>query len=522
MTELRQALEEARRALLDLSTRNRLLSLPKPGRSRGVVILDDEDADFVLGALAAGRAFGFEAAGAEPAPDTATAPKRRRTTKAAAKADGVARADDKATREDWQRDDRLRVRLPAPDLARRLRDLMTDARTAREETGVPTLYLALGVLSWRDPATPTTERRAPLALLPVALEREGVSQTFRLRAGATEVAENLSLREMLKVNFGTALPDFDEAAYNPTAWAEAVAAAVKDRADWSVDGDALALGLFSFAKFLMWRDLGPEENPGLADHPLVQALVGGAPLVTQPVFPDDADVDEAIPVERLDHVVDMDGSQALAAESVRRGGHVVIQGPPGTGKSQTIATILAQAVLDGRSVLFVAEKLAALEVVKRRLENIGLGAACLELHSEKQSKRAVLDELRATLALPPPPRPNRQAVIDRLATLRGRLNRHAAAMRATAGASGIPLHQVIGTLVGLRRRGAAVPDFTLDSGGWDGATIAAKRDAVRGVQHARIQESGSTRLPSIAPPNRCSSPKRSRSRGASSMSLPPK
>uniref|UniRef100_UPI0018DF1245 DUF4011 domain-containing protein n=1 Tax=Roseomonas rosulenta TaxID=2748667 RepID=UPI0018DF1245 len=496
MTELRQALEEARRALLDLSTRNRLLSLPKPGRSRGVVIIHDENADFVIDELKKGRAFGFEAAGeepsAEPLPGSETKPKQgqRRTRRSTEKANGVAIADLTLSREEWQSDKLLRVLLPPTDLVRRLRDLMTDARTAREETGVPTLYLALGVLSWRDPATPTTERRAPLALLPVTLERQGVSQHFRVSMGMTEVSENLSLREMLKVNFGTELPSFNEETYTPEAWAESVASAVKDRADWSVDPDALALGLFSFAKFLMWRDLGPEENPGLADHPLVQALVGGAPLATQPTFPDDTDVDEAIPVERLDHVVDMDGSQALAAESVRRGGHVVIQGPPGTGKSQTIATILAQAVLDGRSVLFVAEKLAALEVVKRRLENIGLGAACLELHSEKQSKRAVLDELRATLALPPPPRPNRQAVIDRLATLRGRLNRHAAAMRATAGASGIPLHQVIATLVGLRRRGAAVPDFTLDAGGWDGAAIAAKRDAVRDLAARAVEADG--------------------------------
>ncbi|MBW6396585.1 DUF4011 domain-containing protein [Roseomonas sp. HJA6] len=493
MTDLRQALEEARRALLDLSTRNRLLSLPRPGRSRGVLILDDEDADFVIGALGSGRAFGFEAAG-EEAPDAPSAegakPRRRRSSKSAAKAEGVSRADGTATREEHQRDDKLRVQLPPSDLARRLRDLMTDARTAREETGVPTLNLALGTLTWRDPGTPETERRAPLALLPVTLEREGVSQTFRLRAGTTEVAENLSLREMLKVNFGTALPEFDAEAYNPTAWAEAVAGAVKDRAEWSVDPDALALGLFSFAKFLMWRDLGPEENPGLGDHPLVRTLVGGEPLSAPPTFPDDADVDEAIPVERLDHVMDMDGSQALAAESVRRGGHVVIQGPPGTGKSQTIATILAQAVLDGRSVLFVAEKLAALEVVKRRLEQIGLGAACLELHSEKQSKRAVMDELRATLALPPPPKPNRDAVIERLATLRGRLNRHAAAMRGTAGASGMPLHQVIGTLVGLRRRGVAVPDFTLEAGSWDGATIATKRDALRDLAARATEADG--------------------------------
>ncbi len=494
MTDLRQALEQARRALLDLSTRNRLLSLPRPGRSRGVIILDDEDADFVVAALGAGRAFGFEAAGEEaqepPAEGETPKPRRRRTSKAAAKAEGVSRADGKATREEHQRDDLLRVQLPPADLARRLRDLMTDARTAREETGVPTLYLALGTLAWRDPGTPETERRAPLALLPVTLEREGVSQTFRLRAGTNEVAENLSLREMLKVNFNTALPEFDEAAYNPTAWAEAVGGAVKDRPEWSVDPDALALGLFSFAKFLMWRDLGPEENPGLGDHPLVRALVGGEALSAPPTFPDDADVDETIPVERLDHVMDMDGSQALAAEAVRRGGHVVIQGPPGTGKSQTIATILAQAVLDGRSVLFVAEKLAALEVVKRRLEQIGLGAACLELHSEKQSKRAVMDELRASLALPPPPRPNRDAVIDRLATLRGRLNRHAAAMRGPAAASGMPLHQVIGVLVGLRRRGVPVPDFTLDAATWDGATIAAKRDALRDLAARAVEADG--------------------------------
>jgi primosomal protein N' len=108
----------------------------------------------------------------------------------------------------------------------------------------------------------------------------------------------------------------------------------------------------------------------------VRALVGGEALSIQPVFADDADVDVEIPVERLDHVMDVDGSQALAAEAVRRGGHVVIQGPPGTGKSQTISNIIAQAVLDGRSVLFVAEKLAALEVVQRRLGTAGLGAAC--------------------------------------------------------------------------------------------------------------------------------------------------
>jgi hypothetical protein len=467
-------LEDARRGLLDLSTRNRLLALPKPGRSRGVVRLAEEDADFVLAELLAGRAFTFEAAAEIPA-EADPAPKPRRGRRRSA--EGVATADAARTPEEARRDTRLRADLPPADLARRLRDLMTDARTAREETGIATLSLGLGTLAWRDPATPGTERLAPLALLPVTLEREGVGQTFRLRASGLEVQENLSLRQKLATEFRVVLPEFDAETYDPTRWADAVSAAVGQRDGWAVDPDGMALGLFSFAKFLMWRDLDPAANPGLLAHPVVRALVGGAALPAVPSFPDDADVDAEIRVERLDHVVDLDGSQALAAEAVRRGGvggHVVIQGPPGTGKSQTITSIIAQAVLDGRRVLFVAEKLAALEVVQRRLGAVGLGPACLELHSEKQSKRAVLDELRATLALPAPARPERDAVVRRLGTLRARLNGHAAAMEGTVGASGRALHAVVGNLVALRARGVAAPDIALPAAGWDAAAIAAR------------------------------------------------
>ncbi len=503
---LSQRLEEARRGLLDLSTRNRLLALPKPGRSRGVVMLADEDAGFILATLLAGKPLGFEAAAAAeaaapPADPEAPAspdakPRRRRAAKPG-KAEGVEAATAGRTRDEWQADDLLRARLAPEELARRLRDLMADARTAREETGIATLSLGIGTLSWRDPGTPGTERLAPLALLPVTLEREGISQRFRIRASGLEVQENLSLRQKLATEFKLALPDFDAEAYDPDGWADAVRAAIGQREGWGVDADGLALGLFSFAKFLMWRDLDPAANPGLPDNPVIAALVGGGMLGSAPPFPDDADVDAEIRVERLDHVVDTDGSQALAAEAVRRaaqapagqGGHIVIQGPPGTGKSQTIMNIIAQAVLDGRSVLFVAEKLAALEVVKRRLGTVGLGAACLELHSEKQSKRAVLDELRATLALPNVAKPDGDAVVKRLGALRSRLNAHAAAMAAPVGDSGRPLHEVVGSLVALRAADVKAPDFALPAAAWDAARIAEARDAVAELA-ARAAEGG--------------------------------
>jgi hypothetical protein len=460
-------LEQARRALIDLSTRNRLLSLPAQGRSRGVIRIEEEDAGFVVQQLAAGKGFGFEAAVAGEA-------------KTRKRAEGVATASASATREEWRRDTQLRVGVSAEELTRRLRDLMADARSAREESGVPSLFLAVGALVWRDPGTPGTERMAPLALIPATLEREGVSNRFRLRASPEDVVENLSLREKLATDFRIALPDF--AGEGPADWAARLQAATGGREGWRVEADALALGIFAFAKFLMWRDLDPVAHPGLLAHaPLLRLLDAAADVVEPPPFADDADVDAAIPVEKLDHVVEVDGSQALAAEAVRRGHSMVIQGPPGTGKSQTIVNILAQAVMDGRSVIFVAEKAAALEVVKRRLEQFGLGAAVLELHSEKQSKRAVLDELRATLALPPPIPPQREAAVQRLGELRGRLNRHAAAMRDTVGETGVTVQEVVGRLAALRASGAAPPPFRLDPTGWDAARLRALREAARSL-----------------------------------------
>ncbi|WP_421994966.1 DUF4011 domain-containing protein [Roseococcus sp.] len=447
---LADTLQQARRALIDLSTRNRLLSLPAQGRARGVIRIDDEDAGFVWEQLAAGKAFGFEAG-------TASEAKGRK------RSEGVATAKPETTREDARRDTQLRVAQTPEELARRLRNLMSDARGAREETGVPSLFLAVGSLVWRDPATPGTERVAPLLLIPATLEREGVSNRFRLRGDPEEAVENLSLREKLATDFRITLPEFAA-----EGWAAKVTAAIAGHDDWHVDPDGLALGLFAFAKFLMWRDLDPAAHPGLLEHPMLRRLLDPvAPPPEQPPFADDADVDAAIPVERLDHVVEVDGSQALAAEAVRRGHSLVIQGPPGTGKSQTIVNILAQAVLDGRSVVFVAEKSAALEVVKRRLEALGLGAAVLELHGDKPTKRSVLDELRATLALPPPPLPQREAAVQRLGDLRGRLNRHAGAMRDTVGETGVTVQEVIARLAALRASGAAPPPFRMDAAEWD-------------------------------------------------------
>ncbi len=459
------ALARAQRELLDLSTRNRLLSLPT--RSAGVVPIAGERSASVFARLVTeAKAMGFAPIEAET--EAETGPRRRR----AAAAPGTASLPDP--------DDLiLSATLTATALARVLTRIERDARGFLQEQGLNILYLALGQVVWSDPRTPATERRAPLLLVPCTLARATARDAFRLRWDGGEIAGNLTLAAMLADQFRLRLPDppeLDERAADAWAAADAWFAAVAEAiapAGFRVEHDGIALGLFSFAKYLMVRDL---ERPEIAAHPLVRALLGAEPPPRFAPFADDADIDALIPVEKLDLALDSDGSQTLAAEAVRRGASVVIQGPPGTGKSQVITNLIAQAVLDGRTVLFVAEKLAALEVVQRRLAGVGLGAACLALHSDGANRRTLLAELDATLKAPRPAQPDRDAVIRPLGALRGRLNRHAAAMHAPIGATGWTAFRAIGEVARLKQAGVKPPELRLDASGWAGERI---RDAQR-------------------------------------------
>src|SRR4029079_19742308 len=159
-----------------------------------------------------------------------------------------------------------------------------------------------------------------------------------------------------------------------------VAKAVLGKSRWSVQTNDVVLWFFSFSKFLMYHDLDVKAWPGersIASHELIASLLGAGFRGEPSLWGSGEDLDDKLSPAEVVHVLDADSSQAAVIEQVRRGANLVIQGPPGTGKSQTIGNIIAAAVNDGKKVLFVAEKMAALEVVKRRLDNIGLGDVCL-------------------------------------------------------------------------------------------------------------------------------------------------
>jgi hypothetical protein len=441
-------LDADRLALLDLSLRNPLLNY-RP-RRRGLTIVGESPAEVVRILVRDGRRMSFD-----PAPDR---------PEPAGGGDGPQGDLFNGTLElppPDPADLNLQTDVPADQLQDRLLAIDAAARGSVEELGVNTLFLALGMLRWSEERNGRTAL-APLILLPVALGRSNARDRFRVRFTGEDFGTNLSLAERLRVGFGIELPELPGADdLDPASYFDAVDAAVAKEKGWKVDRDALALGFFSFNRLLMYRDLDASrwpEGAGPSSHPVLSGLLGEGLDEGEPTIGDEEHLDARLGPLDVRPVLDADGSQVLALVDAARGRTLVIQGPPGTGKSQTIANIIAEAVGRGRSVLFVAEKAAALEVVHRRLGAVGLGAACLELHSNRTRKRDVLDELRRTLQLG---RPRAGSAADDarvLGDLRNRLNTFTGDVNSPIGSSGVSPHEAAGIL--LRERaalGIAVP-----------------------------------------------------------------
>jgi hypothetical protein len=441
-----EALNDARRELIDISRRNRLLHTPRTGRRVHCLEFVGVEPDFVFSQLARdGKAFSFSAA-VEDSADASVEERRPRSLPA------------------------LRTRVTPEILERRVLKFFREARNIEEEQGVNILYLAIGFLKWFEDPRSDEPCWAPLVLLPVLIERRQGQEQFVLRARDDDLVVNVSLREKLRSISQVELPDLPEGDdWLPSTYLDLVAAAVSGETRWEVDRTGCGLGFFTFSKFLMWRDLAASAWPDagrLLAHPLVAALLGHGQGFdpAPPIADDDEPIDKQIDVATAIHVLDADSSQALAVEEARAGRNLVIQGPPGTGKSQTIANIIAAAVHAGRSVLFVAEKAAALEVVHGRLKAAGLEPLCLELHSRKATKAAVVASLnRALSAGGAAPLDHRLA--ESLRTARDRLNDWSERLHRQIGASGRTPYHVMGQVLELHADNVRPLSERLDSPG---------------------------------------------------------
>ena len=293
----------------------------------------------------------------------------------------------------------LQTLLFPKEFERKASGLSTGARTSIQETGRNTLYLAFGMLEWFESESSDVRFISPLLLYPVSIERESVRGQYRyfIKAHEDEVEVNPCLRERLRRDFGMELPDFQED-NSPASYFQKVAELIEVKKRWQVRR-FVTLSLFSFGNFALYKDIDPNNwaNDGLTSHPIVSSLLGGGNTETHDTFkiPSDYEVDKPDISRRVPLIIsETDASQFSAIVDVMDGKNLVIEGPPGTGKSQTITNLIAAALAKGKTVLFVAEKMAAVEVVRDRLDAVGLRDFCLEIHSTNKPKVDVYKEIK--------------------------------------------------------------------------------------------------------------------------------
>lgn len=278
-----------------------------------------------------------------------------------------------------------------------LGNLRDKAKTATEEQGVNILYLTFGFLKWKESLESEQIITSPIVLVPVTLMLESIASPFVLTLHEDEIVVNPALIYKLENDFGINLPEFDGHEDDITKYLGSInKIAAKNK--WEVAFET-GLSLLSFLKINMYKDLDKNKDK-IEAHPVLKALSGDASQVkTLPEEYNNYDHDNNTrPIDTY-QVVDADSSQQDAILYSKKGISFVLQGPPGTGKSQTITNIVAESLADGKKVLFVSEKMAALEVVHKRLSQTGLADFCLTLHSHKANKKEVLNELGRTLSV---------------------------------------------------------------------------------------------------------------------------
>jgi very-short-patch-repair endonuclease len=382
------------------------------------------------------------------------------------------------------------------DLESRLLATFYSARSSVEEQGVNTLFVALGMLSWNDPAAPEDDHRAPLLLIPVELSRESASEGFRLRYSGDDVSPNLCLIEFLK-QFGIVLdPGSETEEFDTERYFDRFDAAISANPTWSIDRESVVIGFFSFSKFLMYRDLDPTTWPeadALLKHGLLSKLLGqGSFAGDGSSISENSHLDEHLSSNKCFHVVDADSSQTLALLDVANGTSMVIQGPPGTGKSQTIINLIAEALASKKKVLFVSEKQAALDVVKKRLDKIGLGDPCLELHSNKAKKKEVIDELKRTAGLDLLISQPRSVDEAALSATRDELNDYCEAVNRPVGASQERPIDLFGVILPAIARLSTVENPLIDLPAalkWNEIDTQRKRNLMKSLQQ-RLHSTG--------------------------------
>lgn len=365
-------------------------------------------------------------------------------------------------------DEKLQTLLFPEPLKLKLTSINAAARTLEQDSGVNALYCALGFLEWYDRDDVTNAAFAPLVLLPIEMEKEidHGEYVFSIIGRDEDATTNAALHEKLKRHHLISLPEYDPER-GIEAYLEQVTKAIQGKPRWRIRRWA-TIGIFTFARQAMWNDLDPDKWPNRSrpeKHRLLQEIYGDVVTASSENIAKQYDVDHPEMERKAPAIViDADASQLSAVIDVSDGKNTVIQGPPGTGKSQAITNIIANAMWQGKSILFVSEKMAALKVVKDRLDDLGLGLYCLEIHSSKATKTQVFSSLKERMeaAQPSLDENDLERAKQSLLEARQRLTEYAKLMGSPAGHTGLTVHEILWGDFCRSTKPDSVPDSVLE------------------------------------------------------------
>ena len=363
---------------------------------------------------------------------------------------------------DRHHDDALQSLLHEEDLTTRLRLLRERAQSDLRDRGVNTLFAAFGFLEWYEDSVATIPLLAPLLLVPVELARVSRNnrRTYELRATGAEPIRNAALVEDLRRRFDLQLPDLDSDDTPESYLAKMEPILSYDRR-WCIRR-FVTIQIFSDAKLAIYADLDQNawaDTAELSRHHGVRQLLSETGVVDVP-YADDHDIDGDKAATSLPTLIcDADSSQHSAIVDALQDGNLTIYGPPGTGKSQTITNLIAAALDAGKTVLFVAEKLTALDVVHKRLREAKIDPYCFVLHSRGIRGEAIREALRQRVDSTPPDfdRPTYENLKQDWEVQRDALKLYASVMGDRLGALRLTVHEILWEEIRLREKSTTLP-----------------------------------------------------------------
>jgi len=294
------------------------------------------------------------------------------------------------------RDKQILVYTPSLSPVRAVSTIQKKAQSILDETGINVAYLAFGFVRWNENIDSKVFYKAPLLLVHVTISIGSITDPVKISIEDDDIFVNPTFKFLVKGDRNIDIPDYDQDE-SLEDYISSISDLIK-KLGWTIDEEC-RLDTFSFLKINMYEDLTSNMDK-ILENANVKALLGDAEPEADNVDISEEQLKINNDLVDLHTVVDADSSQIEAIEMAKTGKSFVLQGPPGTGKSQTITNIIAECLHDGKKILFVSEKQAALNVVYNNLKKVDLQDFCLELHSYKANKKAVIAELMRTIETP--------------------------------------------------------------------------------------------------------------------------